>query len=95
MTANSLEQLSAEVEIGEAARDFVASDLGRTVLGMAKQEVDAAMIEFADADPSDLAKLRTLQIKVKFGLTFEQWLTELITRGNEALEVYRHHEQKN
>lgn len=88
MTDPRIEQICAEAEIGEAARQFLDSELGKCISGMAKQETDMAMLEFADVDPSDLAKVRAIQLRVKFGLSFNDWLVELINKGNEALEAF-------
>ena len=86
---NDLEQMSAEAEIGEEARKFLESDLGKCLCGMAKQEVDAAVLEFDQIDPGDIKKIRELQLRVKFGLSFQNWLVELFEKGNEAMQAFQ------
>jgi hypothetical protein len=89
-----LDELVAHTELGEEARTFVKSQLGECLIGMAKQEVDAALLSLGEVDPTDVHKIRELQMQAKFGRSFEQWLAELITRGDEALQEYRNHESQ-
>lgn len=80
-----MSEIEAQVLIGDDAEKFVETELGRTILGMAKQDVEAAVIAFADADASDLSKIRELQLQIRQGQKFERYLVELIQRGREAL----------
>lgn len=84
------DELRAQAIIGDDAESFVGSELGRTILGMAKQEVEAAAMEFKDADLGDAPKVRALQMRIWRATQFESWLTELIMKGREALEVLKH-----
>lgn len=77
----------AEVEIGEAARKFVESDLGKCVIGMARQDAEEARNKLALVDPNDKLKIVELQREAAFGNRFEQYLAELISRGDNALDV--------
>lgn len=86
---NSELQLIAEAEIGEEARRFRESDLGKTILGMAMQETKSAEEELAETDPMDTKKLMALQNQARLGKRFEGWLLELINKGEEALTVWK------
>lgn len=90
----SLEELSADVEMGEAARTFVVSDLGKCILGMAHQEITFAQEQLENVSPTDVLKITELQNQAKLGRMFEQWLIELIDKGNASLEVFRHSNQE-
>ena len=92
--ATTLDVLIAEAVLGEEARNFAAGELGKCIVGMAKQEAEGARQELATVDATDAKKISELQTKVWRGEHFEEWLCELITRGNQALEVYKH-EQAN
>lgn len=81
------EELLAEAEIGEAARKFIASDLGKCVIGMAKQDAEDALGKLALVDPDDKLRIVELQREAAFGNRFEQYLAELISRGDNALDV--------
>lgn len=83
------DELIAEAEIGDEARKFVESDLGKTLLGMAQQEVADAREELEKVDPSDTKAITALQNKAKIAGYFEQWLAELITKGEQALVLWR------
>jgi hypothetical protein len=83
------EELIAEAELGDAARNFVESELGRCVLSMAKQEIDAAHLDLEKTSPSNTEEITRLQNHIKVARWFEQWLAELIDKGNAALETWR------
>ena len=85
-----LDSLSADVELGEAARAFVESDLGKCILGMAHQEIQSALEELETAKPTDAIAIIGLQNKAWRARTFEQWLCELVDKGNTALEIFKH-----
>lgn len=84
-----LDELIAEAELGEEARNFVESDLGKTLIGMAEQETMAAQIALETVLPTDTEQIRRLQNKAMLGRYFRQWLIELIDKGQSALEVYK------
>lgn len=88
------EELIAAAEIGDEARRFIESDLGRCILGMAKQEVSAAEKALGKIDPKDTEGIIKLQRVVWLGEQFEQWLLELLDRGENALEVFKHGQQE-
>lgn len=83
------DELIATAEIGDEARKFIESDLGKMLLGMAQQEIDAAREGLQDIDPSDTKAITALQNKAKTAGNFKTWLTELITNGEQALVVWR------
>ena len=86
---NDNDELIASAELGEEARKFLESDLGRCLTGMAMQEVEGARERLGVIDPSDEKGITVLQNHVKVGLWFEQWLAELVDRGNAAMQVFK------
>lgn len=88
-----LDELLAEAELGEEARRFVEGQLGTCLIGMARQEAEAAKERLASVDPEDKKQITQLQNQVWLGRQFEAWLAELITKGNEALEVFKNETQ--
>lgn len=84
------EELAAESLIGDEAEKFVKSELGETILGMAKQDIAALHLELEKVYPADYLKIGEIQEKIRNHRRFEEWLVELITRGQAALEIYRH-----
>jgi len=85
----SNEELIAEAEIGDEARKFVTSDLGKTLLGMAHQDISDAQIGLEDIDPEDSKAIRNLQNKAKVARNFESWLIELISKGENAMVQWK------
>lgn len=81
------DEVRAQAIIGDDAEEFVQSELGRTVLGMAKQDLEAAIHEFDKAKVTDTERLMELKVEIRAAKRFEQYLVELITRGREALEA--------
>ena len=84
------DELKAQVLIGDDAETFFASELGRTVLGMAKQDEEMAVAAFDEADPTDYKAIAKIQQDLRVAKRFEQYLTELITKGREALQAWSH-----
>lgn len=85
-----LDELIAHAELGEEARNFIESELGKTILGMAQQEIDAALQSLALVDPTNTEQIRKLQNQAALGRMFAAWLGELINKGANALEVFKH-----
>ena len=88
------DELIAAAEIGDEALRFVESDLGKTMLGMADQDILLAQQKLLDVDPDDSRRIREIQNDARVALMFKSWLVELIDKGNAALEVFKH-EQEN
>ena len=74
----------AQVIVGGAAEDFTESELGAVVLGMAKQDAEAAVLAFMDADITDHGKIANIQLDLRVARKFEQYLSELIIKGRET-----------
>lgn len=85
-----MDELIAAAELGEEARKFLQSDLYRCITGMAEQEVRKAQEALAEVDPEDAKAVRALQQQIKLFQTFESWLIELVSEGNNALTTYIH-----
>lgn len=81
--------LIAEAELGDEARKFLEGDLGQCLVGMARQEVIAAQEQLIDVNPDDVKAIAALQRKAQLGIFFEQWLRELVTNGDSALEIWK------
>lgn len=88
------DELIAQALIGDEAKKFIESDLGRCVLGMAMQEIEAAQLALEDVNPTDVPAIERLQNKAKLGRQFEQWLKELISNGENALAMWRQQQEQ-
>jgi hypothetical protein len=78
-------QDKAEILIGDDAEQFFDSELGRTVLGMAEQDLLAAAHAFDGVSLTDQEKLIELKVEVRVAKRFKSYLKELMDRGREAL----------
>lgn len=90
---DSTEALQAAAIIGDEARRFMESELGRTICGLAEHEAADALDELIKADPADLAKVRAVQLKAAMGVNFKAWLIDLINDGEESLAVLKQQRQ--
>lgn len=89
-----IDDLIASAELGEQARKFMESELGRVMLGMAEQEVRAAQIDLGAVDPEDKKKIVELQNKIWRGEHFGEWLTWLVHEGEQAMQVFKQQQQE-
>lgn len=78
--------------IGEEARKFVESDLGQKVLLMAREQTESAQEALESVDPEDPKLIRELQNKAKLGRMFNDYLVELISKGEQSIAVFRQEE---
>lgn len=85
---SQLDELVAEAELGEEAKNFLKSDLCKCLCGFAEQEVKVAQEALESVDPDDTKQIVLLQNKIRLFRTFNQWLVELVTRGENAKDVY-------
>jgi hypothetical protein len=90
MPQSSDEELIAQAEVGEEAKKFLESDLGKILVGLATQEADLAREKLETVDPKDEAKIRELQFQIKFGRSFERWLNDLVSDGDNAFQTLQH-----
>lgn len=90
----STDQLAAEAILGEEASRFMASELGRLVLGLARQEVDQAVEELLTADPADVKAIRAIQLRAHLGAKFEEWLKSIVSDGEQSLQAFRSQQLK-
>lgn len=86
MTTNANSVLLAQASIGKDAEDFLKSELGRTIIGLARIETRLAMDQLKTAVPTNPEAIRDLQNKIWLSERFEGWLTELMMRGRQALQ---------
>ena len=92
--SHPLDELIAEAELGKQAKDFLESELGRCLIGMAKQDADIAKEGLANVNPTDTEAVRKLQNKVQLGMQFEQWLRTLVANGDAAINVFKQQENE-
>ena len=83
------DDLVKEALIGDEARRFVESELGKAMLDLADKQLRASQEALETVDPSQTEKIRSLQNKAQIARNFGEWLVELIDMGEKALIIYK------
>jgi hypothetical protein len=78
-------ELYAEAVLGQDAEEFIASELGRFIVGRAEQEVAEAMEQLKTCHPWRTRKIKDLQNQIWRAESVQNWLAELVVRGRQAL----------
>ncbi len=76
--------LVAEIDLGEQAKEFVSSDLGRHFVGCAMQEITEAQQQLATVSPWRFWKVQELQNRIWRANWLLSWLRELLITGKSA-----------
>ncbi len=74
----------AEAALGRDAREFVASDLGRYMVGCARQDVADAQEKLARCLPFRWKRIQQLQNEIRVAEQFLGYIRDLIIRGKAA-----------
>ena len=74
----------AEVILGEEAEDFCNSEIGRFMIGCAKQDCEKAHLALENSDPEDAKTVRKLQNDIRVAKMFLGYLKELVVQGKLA-----------
>jgi hypothetical protein len=76
-----LETRLAEAVLGRQVEEFIASDIGKVLIGMAEQDARVAMSELKKVHPWRWRKIRDLQNRILQAERFEGWLLDLVHTG--------------
>ncbi len=76
--------LWAEAALGRDAADFMASDIGRYLLGRAEQDIQEAHEKLAIVSPWRRNRIRQLQNEIWRAQSVKGWLVELVGAGKQA-----------
>ena len=88
------EELIDAAVLGDEGQKFIKSALGKKMLDMAVEEVIAAQEALEKIEPMNQVKITELQNRAWRARSFEQWLFELISRGEAALAAFRQQQQE-
>lgn len=83
------QEMFAEAQLGVEADAFCRSDLGRYLLGRAKQEEHDALAALGEVDPHKPEAVIDLQNALWRARSFRQWILEAIQGGTEAEKQLR------
>ena len=82
MSSNDL--LWAEAALGKDAEEFLASDLGRYIIGRMDQEIADAQDKLSTVSPWRRNRIRQLQNEIWRARSVRDWLVDLVTAGQQA-----------
>ena len=82
-------------ELGEEAKKFLESDLGKSLLARAQQETLSALEALGECDATDTKAIVNLQNRAALGRQFPEWIREIIHIGDEALHVWKQQNSEN
>lgn len=89
MPASQIDGLIAAAELGDEARKFMESDVGKFLIGVADQERRKAEEELGETSPENKEAIIKLQRVIWNAKHFRGWIEELIHNGNQALIIYK------
>ena len=87
------EELIEAAELGEKAREFIESDLGKAMIDLAAREVGIAQDKLLTVDAADQKAVRDLQNQAWLGNKFKEWLEEIIDRADGALAIFKQQQE--
>lgn len=79
------EELLASAVLGRDAEEFLASELGRYLVGRAEQDAAEAMDQLKRVHPWRRRKIQELQNTIRRSDSVRAWLAELVIDGRSAI----------
>ena len=76
--------LIAEVDLGEQAKEFIASDIGAYIVGCCRQEIEDAQLLLKRTLPWRRHRIQELQNRIWRAESLLLWLRDLIAAGQSA-----------
>lgn len=83
----------AEAALGKDAQEFMASDMGRYMIGCAKQDMEAAFMKLKTVSPWRRNRIRQLQNEVEVAERFILYLRDLVILGKAAEKALEEREE--
>ena len=80
-----LEIIRNTLELGEQARLFLNSNIGKYLLARAAEQVEQNVRELKGLDPTNEKEIRTCQNNIRVAENSIQWLVEAIDSAEEIL----------
>lgn len=78
--------LFAQADLGEQAREFLTTDLGKYLAGCAEQQINDCSRELLKVCPTNTDKIQLLQSKAQTASNFLVWINEAIDMGSVAYQ---------
>jgi len=85
--SNDPDSLLRDLELGEEARRFLTTQLGKFIVEQAENDIRDALIELQVVDPTHEARIRDLQNTIKVARSIPDWLNLAMIKGEQAYQV--------
>lgn len=76
-----------DIELANAAKDFLSSPLARHIFDRAAEVVDQCRQALTECDPEDVKEIRRLQEEIRRQNGLGMWITEILHTGEQAKQV--------
>ena len=83
-----------DVELGEEARNFLDSHLGKEIMDRATKRYEDNLILLSKADPNDPKAIMKIQNQIQLFEQFDGWLREIVDTGNAELAAFTQEQEK-
>lgn len=88
--ANDLQLAFAEARFGVTVEEFLASEIGRYLMGRADADLEEARTQLETVTPD---QLRAAQLKAAVPRAFKSWLEDALINGHVAEDYLRQTEE--
>ena len=85
--------LFASADLGEQARSFLGTDLGRYLKGCAEQQINECSRQLLKVHPGNANEIQLLQSKAQTASNFLIWINEAIGMGDIAYQQIQQQQQ--
>lgn len=90
----TLNTLIDQAVVGDEAKKFMEGELGAKVLELSEQDIANGQLALETVNATDVRAIEILQNEIKLARRFPKYLTDLLTRGEEALRAYKQQQQE-
>jgi acyl-CoA thioesterase len=84
---------AAEAILGDEARQFATSDIGRYMIGCAQQDLEEAHQKLSTTHPWRWRRIQQLQNDIRCSTQFLTYIRDLVIRGTVAGKALEEHDQ--
>lgn len=86
---SELDEQIQQAELGEEAKAFAESNIGKRILSLSQDEAAASMLKLTTVDPTDVKEITKLQNEIHRADSIYQWIVEMIESGDDAIDTYQ------
>lgn len=80
--------LARAVSFGADVERFLTSSIGRYLVDHAERQIETAMEDFRQVNPTDHAAIVEIQVRLRVADSVQAWLADAVAAGHEAARVF-------